>query len=129
MLFEQCGGYSNWLLPISVKCPVDDYYFDRRLVHLPEIYSPSLHVACCSFTSIINVTIQEHRQYGIMCYNVVGISHLDSIAIYTRIETSYGILLYLDDDEYTHEYDGQNNTIFVTNILIAIISLDYTHIC
>ena len=25
LLFEQCGGYGNWLLPISVKCPVDNY--------------------------------------------------------------------------------------------------------
>ena len=128
LLFEQCGGYDEWLLPISIKCPIDDYYFDRRLVNLPETYSPSLIVACCSFISLINITIQEHIEYGIMCYNMVGMSYLDSVTICTRTETGYGILLYLDDNVYTPDCDVQNDTIFVTNLVIAcaINTPDYT---
>ncbi|XP_065915481.1 uncharacterized protein [Dysidea avara] len=121
LVFEQCGGYRNWLLSI---CPIDGFV-DDVLFHWSESYSPSLHIACCSFTSINNVTIQDHMQYAIIGYNMVRISYLNSITIYTRNETSWGIMLCLDDNEYTFDYDDENNTIFVTNLLIGISSLGY----
>ena len=82
-------------------------------------------MSCCCFISINNITIQEHIEYAIICYNMVGVSHLNSITIYTRNETSYGILLCLDDDEYT-DCGDEDKTIFVTNILIRSSSLDHT---
>ena len=54
-----------------------------------------------------------------------GTSHLNSITVYTRNITSWGIWLTYSDDATTQDYH-QNNTIFVTKISIGISSLDHT---
>jgi len=123
LVFDHCGGVcSKWIPP---TCPIDIYAFK----HLPKLASPSLHVACCSFTSIYNIIIKNHTEHGIICYNMIGISHLNSITVYTRNIASWGIMLWLDDDndnKYSLNYKSQNDIIFITNLWVGISTLYYT---
>ena len=120
LILQQCGGYRNWLLSTCRECELD---YNATIKYSSAIYSPSLHAFCCSFTSVNNVTIQDHREYGIICYNTVGVSYLNLITVYTRNETSWGIMLYFDDNRYTYNYGLQNNTVFVMKVQIGVSSL------
>jgi len=125
MMFDDCGGYSNWLQSFYAMCPLN-YENDNVFHYLTETYSPSLHIACCSFISINNIIIKDHMEYGLIAYNLVGISKLYSITVYTLNVMSWGVLLHSDDNEYTRHYNDQNNTIVLTTLAMGIGSLVYT---
>ena len=116
LVFEQCGGYSNWLLSDYDTACKDDGM-------LSPYYAPSIYITHCEDTLIHNITIQDHIEYGIIGYNMVRMSHLNFITAYSRNETSWGILLLYDDGRYTESYYFQNNTILVTALSVSTNSL------
>jgi len=114
LAFDQCGGHNQWL---QINCGQCQIYYGSVV---KSIYSPSLLVACCSFTAISNITIQNPVQYAIIGYNILGESLINFISVHTTTEESMGMMLYFEDDRYAREYSNQRNTIFIINVLVGI---------
>ena len=119
LLFEQCGGYTNWLVPArtGARCQSHD-----ALV-LSSILSPSLYFACCFFISVNNIIIKDNVGYALTGYIMLGTSCLNYITLNWKWKWSGNTVAICSRQLYTLL---QQYTILIINFSIQISSRDHS---